>query len=658
MKNIIHSFKRILIANRGEIAVRIMKTAKKIGIETVAIYTKEEKESLHVQKADFKALLKGDNLNETYLNANQIIEIAQNFMVDAIHPGYGFLSENSNFASLCIENNISFIGPSPENIRIMGSKTTANQIARDCQVPLLNKLEGSSEEILRNISSLQFPVIIKASAGGGGKGMRIVDTYDQLVNELEKAGNEAERYFKDNTIYVEEYIKSPRHIEIQILADQYGNVLHLHDRECSIHRRYQKVVEEAPAPNLNVDLKETMVADAIKLANHIGYSSAGTIEFLVTQEGKHYFLEMNTRIQVEHPVTEEITGIDLIEKQIRIAEGKTLKIQQQDITINGHAIEVRIYAEDPFNNFQPSSGNIKGVHLPSHPHIRIDGGSKKSENINPSFDPLLKKITSWGKNRQESLDRLQNFMIDYALFGVTTNRELIIRTIMHPDFASGNYSTSFFDKHSKQLLEDLTESEKELELFGIIYILLKEQYKINEDNIWNTMGYWRQSDNYNLILNKNFINLRKVGFMSNKLLIKNEKTDSFILTESIYLSKDKLTFSIQEKKYKAYYLFTNNEFHIQFNGKKRIVKNWETPQKSKARQNENMANTLKAPIPGKILDIMVKEGQIIEKGSPLVILEAMKTENYLNAWKTTKVVKIPIQKGEQVALDQLLIETE
>ena len=354
-----HQFNRILIANRGEIAVRIIKTAHKMGIECIAIYTDLEKNALHVKKADVSVLMPGSSLQETYLNQDLIISIAKEYFADAIHPGYGFLSENGDFAQLCEINSIQFIGPSARVIKQMGNKEEANKIASKNNIPLLKKINGNVDSIINEASTLNFPLIIKAAAGGGGKGMRVVYKIEDLHDSIKKASDEALRYFGNDSVYVEQYIENPRHIEVQVLADEHGNLIHLYERDCSIQRRHQKIIEEAPAPYLAEEIRTNILNDALTIAKSIGYTNAGTIEFILAPDQQHYFLEMNTRIQVEHTVTEEITGIDIVEQQLRISMGQTLNLKQKDITVNGHAIEVRLYAEDPENNYMPSHGTIK-----------------------------------------------------------------------------------------------------------------------------------------------------------------------------------------------------------------------------------------------------------------------------------------------------------
>ncbi len=659
MNKTYHQFNRILIANRGEIAVRIIKTAKKMGIETVAIYTEPEREALHVEKADMKALMTGSSVKETYLNSAQIIHLAQKYSVDAIHPGYGFLSENDDFAQLCEENNIIFIGPSPLQIKLMGNKDEANKIATSCKIPLLKKINGSVPEMLKGAQSLNLPLVIKAAAGGGGKGMRVIRQFNGLENEIRRAGAEAERYFGNPSVYIEEYIENPRHIEVQLLADNHGNTVHLFERECSIQRRHQKVIEEAPAPNLDASIKEKIIKDALTLAKHIGYINAGTVEFLLTSEQKHYFLEMNTRIQVEHPVTEEITGIDIVKEQILIASGLPLSYSQNQIKINGHAIEARIYAEAPEDNFTPSFGKIIGTHIPSHPNIRIDEGAQPEENLNPNFDPLLKKVIAHGEDRTQTIKNLKSFLNNFALFGVETNREFIIQSLRDKDFKNGNYSTSFFETKKDFLLSKTPVLSAELEVIAASFILLKNNTRQRSSNIWDNIGYWRISQEHQIYFNgyKVKIDVKEINSISTTIQIDDE---SPIEISGIRIEQNELSFILTGVHYLINYLVGQDGlFYIQYKGRKRIIS--DKPERIKRKNDSNVNEIikhLKAPMPGVIIDIMVKEGELIKKGNPLMVLEAMKTENSINAWKDTTITKISVNKGEQVSLNQLLIETE
>lgn len=598
MKKIYHQFNRILIANRGEIAVRIIKTAKEMGLETVAIYTTEEKDALHVEKADLKALMNGTRLEETYLNAHQIIALAQRYQVDAIHPGYGFLSENEVFAELCNQHNIVFIGPEARHIKMMGNKEAANKIAARCEIPLLQKINGSVAQILKGAKTLSLPIVIKASAGGGGKGMRVVHHLNELEREIKRAASEALRYFGNASVYIEEYIQNPRHIEVQILGDHHGNTVHLFERECSIQRRHQKVIEESPAPNLDNTTKQKIIEDALKLAQHIGYTNAGTVEFLLTTDQKHFFLEMNTRIQVEHPVTELITGIDIVKEQIQIAAGMPLSYQQNEIEYHGHAIEARIYAEDPSDSFAPSFGKIMGTHIPSHPHIRIDGGAQSQENLNPNFDPLLKKVIAYGQDRNQAILRLQKFLNNFALFGVESNREFILKALKDPDFQQGNYSTSFFEAKQDYLLSKTPVLSAELEIIAAAFITLKHHTKIPSDNIWNTLGYWRLYQQHQIYFEGHKLTIDLININTETITIQIDQ-EKPIEISCIRIEQNELSFIINEKHFWVNYLVANDGlYHIQHNGRKRIIS--DIPERIKRNNdtdNVEAIKTMKAPMP-------------------------------------------------------------
>jgi len=427
-------FNKILVANRGEIAVRIFKTLRKMGINSVAIYSGRDESSLHRQMADESYLIKGELLSETYLNSQKIIEIAKNAGADAIHPGYGFLSENAEFSRMVAETGINFIGPPGEVIDSMGNKLSARTLAREAGVPLIEGYEGSIEEILKNISRFELPLIIKAAAGGGGKAMRIVRNAEDFTEALETTGREALNYFGDNLLYVEKYFEKGRHIEIQVLADHYGNIIIPGERECSIQRRHQKVIEETPSQFITQETREKMFEVSRSLVRKIGYVNAGTLEFLVDESQNFYFLEMNTRIQVEHPVTEETSGIDLVEQQILIAAGNRLQIEQSEVNITGHSIQARLYAEDPEKSFLPSPGEVFDYSEPHLPGLRIDSGMNSSSILYPDFDPMISKVIATASSRDEAIRLLQKALSEYLISGVTTNREFLISLLSDEDF--------------------------------------------------------------------------------------------------------------------------------------------------------------------------------------------------------------------------------
>jgi len=446
-------FKRILIANRGEIAVRVIRACREMGIESVAVYSDVDRRALHVRKADFCEHLGPAQASESYLNIPKILEAARRSGAEAIHPGYGFLSENAGFARACREAGIVFIGPSPESMEMMGSKTKARQQMKKANVPFVPGTDTglkSAEEALAVAESIGYPVMLKASAGGGGKGMRMVTNPNELAAALASAQSEAQRSFGDSEVYIEKFIEDPRHVEMQIFGDTHGNVIYLAERECSVQRRHQKVLEEAPCSFVDPDMRRRMGEVAVRVGKAANYCNAGTVEFLVDAKKNFYFLEMNTRLQVEHPVTEMVTGIDLVQLQIRVAAGEPLSLQQEDIIIRGHAMELRIYAEDPDNNFFPSPGRITRLISPSGPGIRRDSGMYEGWVVPLDYDPLLAKIIGYGETRQQVINRLRRALIEYFIGGIKTNISLFRRILLHPDFQAGRIDTGFLDRLLKE----------------------------------------------------------------------------------------------------------------------------------------------------------------------------------------------------------------
>lgn len=489
--------KKILVANRGEIAIRIMRSAKEIGIKTVAIYSDADRQSPHVMYADQAVHIGPSPSSESYLQMDKIIEVCKDLNVDAIHPGYGFLSENAEFARKVEKENIVFIGPSAGAMEMMGNKLKAKETVKKYNVPMV---PGTDEKLTdvkigKTVAKeIGYPILIKAAAGGGGKGMRVVEQESQFEEQMNLAISEAISSFGDGSVFIERYIGSPRHIEIQVLADQHGNVVHLFERECSVQRRHQKVVEEAPSSVLDDKLREEMGQCAISVAKSCDYVGAGTVEFLLDENNRFYFLEMNTRLQVEHPVTELITGIDLVKEQIKVAQGEKLSFAQDNVKIKGHAIEVRVYAEDPFNNFSPDIGVLKTYKLPDSIGVRVDNGFEEGMDIPIFYDSMLCKLISYGKDRQEAIERMVRAIKDFTITGVITTLPFGRFVMENEYFKSGNFDTHFVKNHFDTDSIDLT-NETEAQLAGLLakHLVESNSHAAISSSDFSDKSNWRKN---------------------------------------------------------------------------------------------------------------------------------------------------------------------
>ncbi|MFW6049708.1 MAG: acetyl-CoA carboxylase biotin carboxylase subunit [Myxococcota bacterium] len=473
-------FDKVLVANRGEIAVRVIRTLRDMGIRSVAVYSEPDRNALHVRMADEAYPVGPAASAESYLVIERILDVCQKAGVQAVHPGYGFLSENARFARACADAGITFIGPEPSAMEAMGSKTAAREKMTAAGVPVVpGEHVGSMDELGPAADELGYPVMLKAAAGGGGKGMRLVQDPKDLKGAFERAQSEARSAFGDETVYIEKAIVRPRHVEIQVLGDKHGNTVHLFERDCSIQRRHQKVVEEtpSPAPAATPETIEEMGQVAVRAAKAVGYHSAGTVEFLMGQDGSFYFLEMNTRLQVEHPVTELITGMDLVREQVRIAAGEELGYGQEAVTRRGAAIECRIYAEDPATGFLPSPGTIEALRVPAGPGVRDDSGAYEGAAITSFYDPLISKLCVWAPNREQAIQRMRRALTEYVVAGIQTNIPFHLRLMDHPEYREGDYDTGFIDRHRDALLrgEGVGEDGKALAVGAAIAQALRDQ---------------------------------------------------------------------------------------------------------------------------------------------------------------------------------------
>lgn len=470
------SIKKILVANRGEIALRIMRTAREMGIKTVAVYSEPDRTALHVRYADESVCIGPAASSESYLRGDKLIEVCKQLGVDAIHPGYGFLSENAGFSKMVKEAGLIFIGPSAESIEIMGDKLSAKRTVAKYNIPMVPGTPDAVEDRVEAkiiAGQIGYPVLIKASAGGGGKGMRIVENEEEFDEQMERAVSEAISSFGNGAVFVEKYVASPRHVEIQVLGDQHGNIIHLFERECSVQRRHQKVVEEAPSSCLTPEIREAMGQCAVDVARSCGYYGAGTVEFIVDDQLNFYFLEMNTRLQVEHPVSEMITGVDLVRQMIYIAEGKALEIKQEDLKINGHAMEIRVYAEDPTNNFLPDVGILHTYVRPQGNGVRVDDGFEQGMAIPIYYDPMIAKLITHAATRQESIDKMVRAIDEYNISGVQTTLSFCRFVMLHEAFTSGNFDTHFVKHYftPEMLKKDMDEDEAHIAAALVGYLM-------------------------------------------------------------------------------------------------------------------------------------------------------------------------------------------
>lgn len=491
---------KILVANRGEIALRILRTAKEMGIKTVAVFSEADRTGLHVRYADEAVLLGPPPSSESYLLEDKIIEICKDLNVDAIHPGYGFLSENSNFASKAEKNNIIFIGPSASAIETMGDKLAAKKAVSAYDIPMVPGTDhalSDIDEATKVAEEIGYPVLIKASAGGGGKGMRVVYKQEDLEEEMSRAISEATSAFGDGSIFIEKFIESNKHIEVQILGDHHGNIIYLNERECSIQRRHQKVIEEAPSMVISPEQRVKIGEAAVDVARSCNYTNAGTVEFIY-DNGEFYFLEMNTRLQVEHPVTEFITGVDLVREQIKIAEGEQLSIKQEDIEVNGHSFEVRVYAEDPANNFMPDVGVLKTYIRPQGPGIRVDDGFEHGMEIPIYYDPMISKLTVHARNREEARQRMLRAMEEYEITGIKTTIPFCEYVFKHEAFIDGSFDTKFVEKYYNAELLKQT-AEEDADIAGIMAAITADSYQVKTNgnsHVGNGHSPWRKRMNY------------------------------------------------------------------------------------------------------------------------------------------------------------------
>ncbi|MBR0177643.1 MAG: ATP-grasp domain-containing protein [Bacteroidales bacterium] len=656
---------KVLIANRGEIAVRIIKTLRKLHIASVAVFADNDSNALHRRMADEACPLGNGALKDTYLNVQKIIDAALDTGADAIHPGYGFLSESPELVEACEANNLIFIGPNAEVMRLMGNKVAARKVAVKHGIPVTFGMMGSHEEILEQADTLPYPILIKAAAGGGGKGMHIVWEKSDLKDEMERASREAEKYFGDGTVFVEQYIENPRHVEVQVLADHFGKVIHLHERECTIQRRYQKIIEESPSPTLTDEKRQQLCETAVKLCMAIGYQNAGTVEFLVDKDLNFYFLEMNTRIQVEHPVTELRTGIDIVEEQIRIARGKEMGWTQETIQPQGHAVELRIYAENPENGFLPTPGKVTAYHEPQVRGARVDSSIDGTCTISEAYDPMIAKLSCHAKDRQAALETAQRALKDFIIQGLTTNKAYLWEVIKNADFVDNKIDTGFCASHQEVLLKALNESRNNLNINDIavsflMYDFCKKQVEQHPENVWEKIGYWRY--NMQLVVDVEGKKIPVSICAAEAGKIKGAVDGHPFGVEFIQYDNKQLKIMLNGRTETVYCSINDEQktivnFHgLNFNCFRTDQLNDTTDYACKKTVSDK--SRLVSPMPGKVVKINVKEGDTVNEGTIMMVVEAMKMENNIVAAGTTKVKKILVAEGQMVDNKMQLLELE
>ena len=635
------TIKKLLIANRGEIACRVIKTAKALGIETAVICSEPDENSLAATLADTHFVIGPAEASASYLDQQKVVKAAREWGADAIHPGYGFLSENAEFSDLLEKNDILFVGPPASAMESMASKSEAKRLMEQASVPLLPGYHGENQcdSTLRQAASeIGYPVMLKAAAGGGGKGMRIVMSADDFQDTLDGARREAKKAFGDTTMLVEKYLAAPRHIEVQIFFDQQGQGVYLFDRDCSIQRRHQKVVEEAPAPGLSDELRKTMGEAAVAAGRSIGYVGAGTVEFLLDTDGSFYFMEMNTRLQVEHPVTEMVTGLDLVEWQIRVSEGNALPLSQSELNVSGHSLEVRLYAEEPERDFLPATGVIETLEWPApQPWLRVETGVRGGDEITTWYDPMVAKLVTWGHDREQAAERLISALENTHLIGLTSNRDFLLRTLRQPAFGDIP-DTGFIPRHQEQLLF-VDEDERNLAMVAATLLAHGSRLGDSPWTGWRLMGQkqwyhcWNCDGEHHTVI----VSYTSARGWVTKVDGKERSIDSIAFNaNAVTISRKEQTTSVA--------VYQNSD------GSVTVI----TPSLTLPLSQPNYAvadtddHDLTAPMNGRVVTVLVSDGQAVEEGEPLVVLEAMKMEQTIRAPHNGIIDQILHQAGSLV----------
>ncbi len=649
----------LLVANRGEIAVRIMRTARAEGYRTIAVYSEADREALHVRTADTAVAIGGNTPAESYLDIDKIVKAAQQAGASAVHPGYGFLAENADFARACAESGLQFVGPSPEVIELMGNKRRAKEFVAAAGVPCIPGFQGAQEDaaLVDAAREIGFPIMIKAAAGGGGRGMRLADNVDQLPAQLRSARSEALSAFGSDELILEKALVDARHIEIQVFADILGNTIHLGERDCSIQRRHQKVLEESPSPAVDTVLREKMGAAAVAAARACQYTGAGTVEFLLDNSGNFYFLEMNTRLQVEHPVTEMVTGLDLVAWQLAVARGEPLPLAQEEIQQCGHAIEVRLYAEDPHNQFLPQAGELLHWREPAGAGIRIDHGIRAGTAISPFYDPMLGKLIAWGSSREESRRRLATALGELELIGPKNNVGFLQQILDEPQFCAGAATTAYIEEIFPDGVSN-KDTSPDNELLALAAVLNHER-QISPAHVRSGRANWRTGANrlplvYRLQYGDQTCecSLYCDGGHSYRVAIGEQVSNIEVLESDGNFSRMRVN-GMQSRQF---HLHRDDSIYLLRNGQQ-----WHFRDITQAPANRSCgpgSGRITAPMDGCIVEVLVKPNQVVRRGDTLAVMEAMKMEHPLKADRDGHVIELAATAGSQVRGGQLLLQIE
>ncbi|MEE3326187.1 MAG: biotin carboxylase N-terminal domain-containing protein [Myxococcota bacterium] len=662
-------FETILVANRGEIACRIIRTARRLGLKTVAVYSEADRNALHVQQAHEAVFIGDSPARESYLLTDRILAAAQKSGANAVHPGYGFLSENPEFAEACVNENLSFIGPPASAIRIMGRKDHAKRQMEAAGVPVIPGEHNQDEDLDAAAAKIGFPLLVKAVAGGGGKGMRRVDSPDSLEKALESARREALSSFGDDRLLIEKWLGQSRHIEIQVFADSHGGVVHLFERDCSLQRRHQKVIEEAPAPGMTEELRAAMGAAAVRATQAIDYCGAGTIEFLVDvsnglDDAPFYFMEMNTRLQVEHPVTEAITGIDLVEWQIRVASGEALPLKQEEISLRGHAIEARVYAEDPSRRYLPQTGRLIRHRPPqADEHIRVDSGIGEGDSVTIHYDPMVSKLIARASNREGALRYLRNALEQYQIAGLVTNLSFLHAISLHPSFLLGEIDTNFLGDHGSTLVSATTKVDNQLIAMACGLLLAQREASAYPEVGFDPFSPWAETDGFRLNedgfdvfrFNRDKTDLDVVVHFTLEAQTL-EWGDQAVTLRDIELNENRISAIIDGTRVEGFYAREEDNIWVMRNAS--TMKLGIRRRKNLTGSGSTSDGNVRSVMPGKVTAILVESGESVEQGQPLLTLEAMKMEHTLVSPRKGVVGSFEIQVGQQVMEQDLLIRIE